>query len=604
MIEGFEDLLSIAPTTAADDRPPGEITLTQATIEGPPTPQGGTPEAPGVESARGVPEMSGTCFQDLQLAPCIEPQDCSYEEPVIVVTGNPPPAAQPPAASLAPLIVVDTEPSLPQTAAELRAFIGTLDLEALTFAQKKELLDVLEAKETWEAENMLERYRPYPKQKEFHAAGASERERLLMAGNQLGKTYSAAAEVAYHLTGLYPWWWAGKRFDQAVRGLAAGVTSQLVRDSMQVLLFGYPAKTLGHGMVPKSCIVGEPTKARSITDAYDTVRVKHVSGGESVLYLRAYEQGREKVQAMTLDFVWLDEEPDADYYTEALTRTNVAFGPVFMTFTPLKGMSATVGRFILEKHGHVTTMTIDDVEHYSAEQKAAIIAQYPAHEREARTKGIPALGSGRIFPLEEESIKCEPFPIPDYWPRLNAIDFGWDHPAGMVFAAWDRDNDVIYIYHAIRARETLIPVQASVLRSKGAWIPVSWPHDGYAVKDAMHGEQLAQQFRNEGVNMREEHAHFEETPTIGERKMSLMSTEAGIQEMLTRMETGRLKVFAPLADWFEEFRLYHRKEGLIVKVRDDLMSSTRLVVMDIRHAEVRPHKGNMIDHNRRSDGLY
>jgi hypothetical protein len=62
--------------------------------------------------------------------------------------------------------------------------------------------------------------------------------------------------------------------------------------------------------------------------------------------------------------------------------------------------------------------------------------------------------------------------------------------------------------------------------------------------------------------------------------------EAGIAELLTRMESGRFKVFAHLADWFEEFRLYHRKDGLIVKSNDDLMAATRYAMMMRRHALV------------------
>jgi phage terminase large subunit-like protein len=490
------------------------------------------------------------------------------------------------------------------TAAQLRAYIGGLDLAALTYAQKKSFLEILEAKEKYEAENMLSAYKPYPKQADFHAAGRDNRERLLMASNQSGKTYSAAAETAMHLTGIYPDDWTGKVFSRPTRGLAAGVTSQLVRDSMQVLLCGYPARPLGQGMIPARCLEAEPVMARSITGAYDTVKVKHVTGGESTLYLRSYDQGREKVQAMTLDFVWLDEEPDVEYYTEALTRTNVTQGPVFMTFTPLKGMSATVSRFVLEGQGHVTTMTLDDVEHYTPEEREKIIAQYPAHEREARTKGIPSMGSGRVFPIAEDSIKVEPFPIPAHWPRLCGIDFGWNHPSGVAWVAWDRDTDTVYVYDCYRAKETLIPVHAAAITSRGAWIPVSWPHDGYQVKDAMHGEQLAQQYRNAGVNMRPEHAAFAETPILAERKMSRISTEAGVQEMLTRMETGKFKVFSHLGDWFEEFRMYHRKEGVIVKLRDDILSATRLTIMDLRHSETEPRKGQMIDHDRRSDGLY
>jgi hypothetical protein len=62
-------------------------------------------------------------------------------------------------------------------------------------------------------ENKLAYYRPYAKQREFHAAGASARERLLMAGNQLGKTIAGGFEAAMHATGRYPGWWQGRRFD-------------------------------------------------------------------------------------------------------------------------------------------------------------------------------------------------------------------------------------------------------------------------------------------------------------------------------------------------------------------------------------------------------
>src|SRR5262249_30358196 len=123
----------------------------------------------------------------------------------------------------------------------------------------------------------------------------------------------------------------------------------------------------------------------------------------------SYLSGREKFQGETLDWVWFDEEPPADIYTEGLTRTNIGNNPVWMTFTPLLGMSEVVRRFLQEKSEdrHVTSMTIDDVEHYTAEEKQRIIASYPKHELEARTKGIPVLGSGRIFPVDEVKIAVE-----------------------------------------------------------------------------------------------------------------------------------------------------------------------------------------------------
>ncbi|MFG1448658.1 terminase large subunit domain-containing protein [Xylella fastidiosa] len=98
--------------------------------------------------------------------------------------------------------------------------------------------------------------------------------------------------------------------------------------------------------------------------------------------------GREKWQADTVHWVWFDEEPPEDVYFEGITRTNRTFGPVFMTFTPLKGMSTVVRRFLTEDaadRGYIQ-MRIEDAEHYSAEECARIIASYPprsAHQRSA-----------------------------------------------------------------------------------------------------------------------------------------------------------------------------------------------------------------------------
>src|SRR5258708_7879183 len=93
------------------------------------------------------------------------------------------------------------------------------------------------------AENKLAHYRPYPKQAAFHDAGARYRERLLMAGNQVGKTLAAAMETAMHVTGLYPDWWKGYRFDRPIQAWACGETNEVVRGSMQKLLLGDPTGT-------------------------------------------------------------------------------------------------------------------------------------------------------------------------------------------------------------------------------------------------------------------------------------------------------------------------------------------------------------------------
>jgi phage terminase large subunit-like protein len=396
-----------------------------------------------------------------------------------------------------------------------------------------------------------------------------------MAGNQLGKTLAGGFEVAIHATGRYPDWWTGKRFDRPTVGWACGVTGEVVRDTVQKVLVGRPGQQ-GTGAIPKDAIV-ELVSARGTPDLLDTIKVHHISGGTSIIGLKTYASGREKFQGETLDYVWLDEEPPMDIYTEALTRTNVGASPVWMTFTPLQGISTVVKRFLHEKSDdrHKVVMTIDDVEHYSEDEKTKIIASYPAHEAEARIKGIPVLGSGRIFPVAEATIAIEHKEFPSHWPRIGGMDFGWDHPFAAVELVWDRDTDTVYVSRTHRLREASPILHAAAIRPWGKELRWAWPRDGKRETLEGAGVALAEQYRAQALNMLHEHAQFEDKS---------VSVEAGLMAMLTRMQTGKFKVFKHLNDWWEEFRLYHRKDGLVVKEGDDLMCATRYALMMLRFA--------------------
>lgn len=227
---------------------------------------------------------------------------------------------------------------------------------------------------------------------------------------------------------------------------------------------------------------------------------------------------------------------------------------------------------------HVTIMTIDDDPSISPEDKARRLAACPPHEREARLYGLPILGSGKVFPVPEETVRVAGFAIPDYWPQIIGLDFGIDHPFAAVRCAWDRDGDKFYVTACYRQSGETIAVHASAIRKmmpKGAALPIAWPHD-MGQREASSGARLAELFEDEGLNMLPEHATHE---TGG------YSTEAGVYEMLERMKTDRFKVFEHCSDWFEEFRFYHRKDGIIVKKKDDLMSATRIAHMMLRMAD-------------------
>lgn len=465
-----------------------------------------------------------------------------------------------------------------KTAAIEVADLGKINPAFLNSEEKLELYELLRLRDIRAKRNRLGAYAPYAKQRAFHEAGAEFRERLFMAGNQLGKTWAGAFEIAMHVTGRYPATWTGRRFNYATRWMVGSESSELTKKGIQRLLLGPPElrEEWGTGAIPFDCIRDTSMK-QGVPDAVASIVVKHECGEDSVIQFNSYDQGRTKWQADTVDGVWFDEEPPLPIYSEGLTRTNATGGMVFVTFTPLLGMSEVVKRFLLEKpaSSHVTTMTISDAEHYTQEQADAIIASYPEHEREARAKGIPILGSGRVFPVIEGGIKVNAFQIPSHWPRIVGLDFGIDHPTAAVWLAWDRDADVIYVTDTYRVKNQSILIHGASIKARGEWTPVAWPHDGLQ-RDKGSGEQLMQQYKAQGLNMLKDRAQFDDGSN---------GVEAGVADMLIRMQTQRLRVFSHLEDWFEEFRLYHRKDGMIVKLTDDLMSATRYAIMMRRFAK-------------------
>jgi hypothetical protein len=142
------------------------------------------------------------------------------------------------------------------------------------------------------------------------------------------------------------------------------------------------------------------------------------------------------------------------------------------------------------------------------------------------------------------------------------------------------------VYDTYRVKEQTPVVHAAAMKAKGTWIPVAWPHDGLQ-HDKGSGAMIANQYREQGVNMLKEKATHK--PEKGKKEgTGGYGIEAGISDMLSRMQTGRLKVFRQLGDWLEEYRGYHRKDGLIVKEHDDLMSATRVGIMMLRFSITKP----------------
>lgn len=417
----------------------------------------------------------------------------------------------------------------------------------------------------------------YPKHCEFFAAGQQYRERLILAANRVGKTEGVGGfELALHLTGNYPAWWQGRRFSKPISAWAAGDTGITVRDIIQKKLLG-PVGNWGTGLIAGDAIL-RTVRSSGIADKLDSIFVKHTSGGTSALVLKSYDQRRESFQGTEQDVIWLDEEPPLEIYTECLMRTMTNNGMVMLTFTPLLGMSEVVLTFlpggkIVENKGtkFVVTCTWDDVPHLSQQAKDELWASIPPYQRDARSKGIPQLGSGAIYPVPESDLLVSPFEIPVHWPRGYGMDVGWNFTAA-VWGAHDRENDTVYLTHAYKRSQAEPSVHAHGIKAPGSWIPgfIDPASRGRSQKD---GSQLLADYRNLGLEV----------------SLADNGVESGLYSVWNRMSTGRLKVFKTLGQWLEEFRLYRRDEhGQVVKENDHLMDATRYLESRIGSMIVKP----------------
>tara|TARA_Y100001960_G_C14766975_1_gene877553 strand:- start:264 stop:1679 length:1416 start_codon:yes stop_codon:yes gene_type:complete len=423
-------------------------------------------------------------------------------------------------------------------------------------------LKLLKQKLLYIKNNKLEFYNPHKKQIEFHKLGKKVKERIFMAGNRCGKTYCGSMEMAMHLTGIYPKGWKGKVFNTSINAWAASVSIEATRDILQTSYLGTEDIA---GCIPKNCI-HHITYRRGISGAIDTLYIKHSSGEISTLGFKSYDQGREKFQGTSKDLIHLDEEPDIGIYEECLLRTLDTGGMIMLTMTPLKGLSDICQHFMQDLENpnkKIVQASWDDTNHLSDNEKTLLRKSLRPHEIEAREKGIPSLGSGKIYPIKEDDIKVNPFKIPDTYKRCFGMDFGWSNPTAIVWAAINPEDGIIYIYDSYAVSEKSPAEHATEIKQRGQYIPgVCDPAGGMSMQSS--GISLIDLYAKAGIYL-----------TKADN-----SVEAGIMQVYELMNEGKIKVFSNLEPFWREFRLYRRNEkGQIVKKDDHLMDAFRYLII-------------------------
>ncbi|RZI45120.1 terminase large subunit domain-containing protein [Candidatus Finniella inopinata] len=436
-------------------------------------------------------------------------------------------------------------------------------------------------------------YRPHPKHLEFHTLGNQAKERLFLAANRIGKTMACSLEVCMHLTGTYPDWWTGHRYTKPINAWVAGVSGKEVFEILERRYFD--------GMAGEEPWIHESLVAyRNRSD--HRYQIRHSSGGFSDLRFKTYEQKREAWQGAKLDVCHLDEEPPLEIYTEASLRLMSTspdhYGMMLVSATCLY-MSPFVQAFteevvevegerkqIQRTEGSIQNQRVfvmagwDDAPHLPFEEKERFKASIPPHEVEARSKGVPSIGSGMVYPVSEHLITCDPFDLPDSFYFVGGLDFGWKDPTALLLAAIDRDKDMIYLFHEYAMSEKtpeqhLFHLHNTLAKDYLTWIPIVHDPAGGA-SSQRDGKPLVQLYREAGLK---------------NLSKANNAREAGVQKVLQRMQNGKLKIFKNCTKLLTELRMYAREEdGMIKDGNDHLLDAMRYLVMTGPSlAAARPH---------------
>jgi phage terminase large subunit-like protein len=355
----------------------------------------------------------------------------------------------------------------------------------------------------------------------------------------VGNTEGVGAfEITCHLTGNYPAWWKGRVFAKPVRAWVAGKTNTTTRDILQAKLLGKPG-AIGTGMIPKKYIDLNSVRSRpGVPDAIESVRVLNENGGHSWLSFKSFEQGRGGFEGTEIEVIWLDEECPALIYDECLMRTRTVNGMIMLTFTPLQGLTDLVLGFMpnnrvpddgkVNASRFVNQATWNDAPHLTEKEKSEILSNTLPHLRDARSKGIPLLSSGMIFPIAEEDITVDDFEVPVWFRRVYGLDYGWNWTAA-VWLAHDESRDMIYVTDVYKRGIAEPPVHIAAIKARGSWIPgVADPAGGTSQRD---GRKLLNEYQE----------------ALGDLFPANHAVDAGLLRIWQRMITGKLKVLRVVA---------------------------------------------------------
>jgi phage terminase large subunit-like protein len=442
--------------------------------------------------------------------------------------------------------------------------------------------------------NQLKYFRPFKHQFDFFNTGSSDR-RGILAANRIGKTVSTCYETAMHLTGQYPSWWTGFRFDKPITCMVAGEGWSQVALVLQNELIGTQdvklIDNIGTGAIPRDCIVIDTMR----NDGANCigVEIRHTSGANSYLLFANYTQEVRQLQGFKLNLAVFDEQPPDDFFSEIVTRTATTQGKVLCSFTPLKGLNGLVSKFWNKEEGYeFIRVSWDDVPEYDPWGQPFLLAatrrqlekDYLPHEREARIAGKPVLGKGAVFQIASwptySTGSIDFMRMPNIQ-RVIALDLGLVNDKTVIsLMYWEPFEKTAWLHRQIVVQgiEEAVPTQYinHLLRPEVFGTPIVLPPDASTPgRYTMSSTSIRELFESYELNVY--HKPIMNPPDSEGRVTNHKSY--GINTMRQMMEVGSLMINENCTDFLNEARNYYVDEKGRFSDPDDCIDSARYALL-------------------------
>lgn len=475
------------------------------------------------------------------------------------------------------------------------------------YSSLEELKRRYELVKEFEKYNKISFFEPFDYQREFMNAGKDNKVRFMRAGNRTGKTFGTAAEMSYHLTGLYPDWFEGERVpDSGHIYWAVGVTLDSVKNILQKEMLGTDnarnTDAIGSGSIPRHCIDLESMEKDGAR--VKNVLINHVDGGKNIIKFYG-SQDESVLWGQKVRGIWADEEPphkSLELFGQHRTRLLNAAGDgedgfLIYTATPENGPTELNQMFDdaqdpeHKSYGelYLQNATMMDNPTLSKEQIEKYLATIPEYQRDMRMKGIPFIGEGQIFSVDEMDIVFDSIIPGNDWEVLGAVDWGVNKdPTVLMYGVRDPETKKIYVideFYFDKDEHDRSPERVAefILSSSYCAVPVVIPHDK---------PQYATVMQRWGVNTSTAML-FQNPPEtllnvkLNSNNKSVREVDTGLHEMRYLFNQGLLKVAAKCWHWYKEKRGYYwvyndtTKESSPSKGNEHCIDASRYLIMSL-----------------------